>query len=89
MIQFMKPSLFQLCLRVKEGIRDACRGDSGDGVYLANEDNKCFFDIVGVSSAATTFCGTTNSFNIFTKINPYVGWIEKIVWPEFFAKGRQ
>ncbi|KAK9506532.1 hypothetical protein O3M35_008453 [Rhynocoris fuscipes] len=68
-----------VCAGEKEGGKDACSGDSG-GPLLINQANSCLKYQIGITSFGKE-CGLPNSPGVYTKISPFVPWIESIVWP--------
>ncbi|KAI4459970.1 eg:bacr7a4.3 protein-related [Holotrichia oblita] len=71
---------FQVCADGGEVIRDTCQGDSGGPLQLENRDYEFnrFPEIVGITSFGKS-CGKVPG--VYTKVMPYIPWIEKIVWP--------
>lgn len=67
----------QLCAG-KEG-KDTCQGDSGGPLMIYSQNERCMYDIIGVTSFGKV-CGSISP-GIYTKVYAYLSWIEKIVWP--------
>ncbi|XP_034235022.1 transmembrane protease serine 9-like isoform X2 [Thrips palmi] len=65
---------------------DACNGDSGGPLQFPalQGDPACMFRVAGVVSFGPP-CGIGLP-GVYTKVAPYVPWIEKIVWPEARAE---
>lgn len=53
--------------------------DSG-GPIQATIGNQCIFNIIGLTSYGSTYCGAKNSPGIYTRVTSYLGWIEAKVW---------
>lgn len=68
----------QICLGSRETIESTCLGDSG-GPVISDGDYHKMHVIYGVVSFGPP-CGFSNSPGIYTKVYPYVKWIEKMVW---------
>ncbi|XP_055618901.1 uncharacterized protein LOC129763961 [Toxorhynchites rutilus septentrionalis] len=68
----------QMCAGYPAGGRDTCQGDSGGPLQVRNTSDGCQFHIVAVTSFGK-FCGTIVPA-IYTRIAPYLSWIESIVW---------
>ncbi|XP_075989434.1 venom protease-like isoform X8 [Anticarsia gemmatalis] len=58
---------------------DTCAGDSG-GPLQSIEHERCVYTILGVTSYGRE-CGTSGGTGMYTRVRPYVSWIEDIVWP--------
>ena len=78
------PFSLQVCVGFLDGGQDSCIGDSGGGILLNNPNEGCMFDILGVTSFGSKFCGTRNTAGLYTRVYAYLDWIERIVWPEYF-----
>ncbi|GJQ73810.1 CLIPC1 [Trypoxylus dichotomus] len=61
--------------------KDICSGDSGGPLQVYSTDVYCSHYLVGVTSFSLK-CGQPNSPSVYTKVYPYLEWIENIVWPE-------
>lgn len=70
----------QLCYGDKTQSKDTCQGDSGGPIQINSQKMKCMYVIVGVTSFGRA-CGFTGEPGIYTRVAPYVPWIEAIVWP--------
>lgn len=53
--------------------------DSG-GPLQTTIGNQCIFNIIGLTSYGSTFCGGKNAPGIYTRVSSYLDWIEPIVW---------
>lgn len=53
--------------------------DSG-GPLQTTIGNQCVFNIIGLTSYGSTFCGGKNSPGIYTRVSSYIDWIEEKVW---------
>ncbi|XP_055618900.1 serine protease snake-like [Toxorhynchites rutilus septentrionalis] len=71
----------QMCAGYPAGGRDTCQGDSGGPLQVRNTSDGCQFHIVAVTSFGK-FCGTIVPA-IYTRIAPYLSWIESIVWNSY------
>jgi len=67
-----KPGMF--CAGYDEGIRDACRGDSGSGIYLRNDNGTNV--LAGLVSWGDG-CGQPFRYGVYTDINEYAAWIDE------------
>lgn len=70
----------QLCYGDKGVSRNTCYGDSGGPIQIKSADIKCMYMIVGVTSYGKGSCGVVGATGIYTRVAPYVPWIESIVW---------
>ncbi|GJQ73802.1 hypothetical protein Trydic_g18742 [Trypoxylus dichotomus] len=70
----------QLCANGGDIISDTCPGDSGGPLEIRNDQYEfsSFPEIVGITSFGKG-CGL--AAGVYTRVSPYVPWIEKIVWP--------
>ncbi|XP_041979586.1 serine protease Hayan-like [Aricia agestis] len=68
----------QLCAHHPQGRTDTCQGDSGGPLQILSSDN--YYRLVGVTSFGIG-CGTSKP-GVYTKIYPYLDWIEREVWPD-------
>lgn len=69
----------QICAGSWFGSQDSCFGQSGGPLYLEhNEFNKMSF-VVGVASFGKN-CEFKGSPGVYTRVYPYISWIENIVW---------
>lgn len=70
----------QLCAGSRKTIQDTCPGDSGGPIQI---DHPIYYKaamVVGLTSFGKS-CGFKNSPAVYTRIFPYLNWIESIVWP--------
>ncbi|KAH0819321.1 hypothetical protein GEV33_003471 [Tenebrio molitor] len=70
----------QLCAGHPEG-KDTCPGDSGGPLQYKVSADRDYFIVVGITSVGRA-CGLENSVGVYTRVSPYIGWIENIVWPQ-------
>lgn len=56
------------------------QGDSGGPISTYNPNVSCMYVIVGVTSFGKV-CGSEGVPGIYTRVYPYLDWIENIVWP--------
>ncbi|XP_073956770.1 serine protease persephone-like isoform X2 [Choristoneura fumiferana] len=68
----------QLCAGDPDGLQDACQGDSG-GPLQGTTASDGQYRLIGVTSFGRG-CGATVP-GVYTRIAPYLDWIENIVWP--------
>lgn len=61
--------------------RDTCTGDSGGPLFVDHPDYNCLFLVLGVTSYGEGGCANKGLPAFYTRIQVYVKWIEKIVWP--------
>lgn len=73
----------QLCAGWMKGLlrKDACHGDSGGPIQIPKDNNGCIYTIVGVTSLGPRDCGTKDHPSVYTRVYPYLDWIEQNVWP--------
>ncbi|GJQ73806.1 hypothetical protein Trydic_g18746 [Trypoxylus dichotomus] len=71
---------FHICADGGGAGRDTCQGDSGGPLQITNYNYEfnIFPEIIGITSFGKD-CGLVPS--VYTKVLPYVLWIEGIVWP--------
>jgi len=70
----------QMCAGSHTERRDTCQGDSG-GPFQTYHSLQCMYSIDGVTSSGKG-CGRINTPGVYTRVYPYLDWIENIVWPE-------
>ncbi|KRT82329.1 Trypsin, partial [Oryctes borbonicus] len=70
----------QICADGGDVVRDTCPGDSGGPLLMSNSRYRftIFPEIVGVTAFGKD-CGAVAG--VYTRVLPYIPWIEKIVWP--------
>lgn len=71
----------QFCAGSKETIMDTCRGDSGGPIQAKHKDYYRMDIIYGITSFGKA-CGFAGTPAVYTKVFPYISWIEEIVWPK-------
>ncbi|XP_055851506.1 serine protease snake-like [Episyrphus balteatus] len=64
----------QICAGDRDGNKDTCQGDSG-GPLLTKHNGRNF--AIGVTSSGQACSGFPPA--IYTKIQPYLGWIRKVL----------
>ncbi|KAI8124474.1 Serine protease snake [Lucilia cuprina] len=72
----------QMCAGSFTDTRDTCFGDSGGPLFVDHPDYKCLFLVLGVTSFSEAGCGNVGYPAVYTRIQLYMDWIEKIVWKE-------
>lgn len=60
--------------------KDTCPGDSGVPLQTYHKTTYCMYSIVAVTSFGKG-CGEIGSLGVYTRVLPYVEWIESVVWP--------
>ncbi|KDR24454.1 serine protease snake-like [Zootermopsis nevadensis] len=70
-----------MCAGELEGGKDTCQGDSGGPIQITRPNNRCVYNIIGITSFGK-FCAAKNAPGVYTRVSSYVPWIENIVWPE-------
>ncbi|XP_037911577.1 serine protease snake-like isoform X3 [Hermetia illucens] len=74
----------QMCARDRENERDTCQGDSGGPLQLSTDSSWRYKTyLVGITSYGEGCLGP--SPGIYTRVYAYLDWIERIVWPAYFA----
>ncbi|CAH0600824.1 unnamed protein product [Chrysodeixis includens] len=71
----------QMCYGSRKEIRDTCEGDSGGPLQNADYISECVYTILGVTSSGRS-CGFVGNSGVYTRVLPYVPWIESVVWPD-------
>lgn len=69
----------QMCVGSKTDQKDTCPGDSGGPLQIYHKSQYCMFTVLGITSFGM-ICGVKNSPGVYTKVYPYVKWIEDVVW---------
>ncbi|KAL0853140.1 hypothetical protein ABMA27_012903 [Loxostege sticticalis] len=70
----------QICYGHRQIPRDTCRGDSGGPLQVDFRSVECMQKVIGVTSFGKA-CGQTGQPGVYTRVRPYVPWIEGLVWP--------
>lgn len=70
-----------LCAGSRFDNKDTCRGDSGGSIQTFKGDVGCIYTVVGVTSFGPEECGTAGFPGVYTRVYPYLSWIEDNVWP--------
>ncbi|XP_046975659.1 serine protease snake-like isoform X2 [Vanessa cardui] len=65
----------QICYGDRVGGRDSSKGDSGGPAQISHPDVRCMYLVTAIVSH-----GKTGHPGIYTRIAPYLSWIESIVW---------
>ncbi|CAH1398249.1 unnamed protein product [Nezara viridula] len=60
---------------------DTCQGDSGGPLQIYHSELPCMYTQIGIISYGPNCSLRTNLPGVYTKVSPYIGWIEDIVWP--------
>lgn len=61
--------------------QDTCQGDSGGPVQIYHSSIQCMYTVVGITSFGIR-CAETGLPGVYTRVYPYIDWIERIVWPQ-------
>lgn len=69
----------QFCAGSRNSIQDTCPGDSGGPIEIKHQSYYKMSQVVGITSFGKA-CGFKNSPGVYTRIYPYLKWIEQIVW---------
>ncbi|KAL0803173.1 hypothetical protein ABMA28_017383 [Loxostege sticticalis] len=70
----------QICYGHRQIPRDTCTGDSGGPLQVDFGSVECMQKVIGVTSFGKA-CGKTGQPGVYTRVRPYVPWIEAMVWP--------
>lgn len=68
--------------------RDTCQGDSGGPIQIYHSYVQCMYAVVGITSFGIR-CAETGLPGVYTRVYPYIAWIESIVWPQWIATDRR
>lgn len=69
-----------LCAGTETGIRDACNGDSGGPLFIADGDGLLQIGIVSWGDGpldSEIACGHQNAFGVYTRVSRYREWIRE------------
>lgn len=69
----------QMCAGSRNDGQDTCVGDSGGPIEAKHVHLRDMATVYGITSFGRA-CGFQNSPAVYTKVFPYVNWIESIVW---------
>ncbi|KAL9890440.1 kallikrein-8-like [Glossina fuscipes fuscipes] len=69
-----------MCMIPSTGGRGTCNGDGGGPLFLNHPDFPCQFAVVGILSYGQSVCGARDYPSVFTRVKPYIDWIQRIVW---------
>lgn len=72
----------QMCAGSFNDQRDTCMGDSGGPLFVDHPDYKCLHLALGITSFSSGGCGNKGHPAVYTRIQLYLDWIERIVWKE-------
>lgn len=53
----------------------------GSPLQIMHDSERCLYTVVGISQVKPAF-GLLNAPLVFTRIYPYLNWIEQLVWQE-------
>lgn len=70
----------QICAGSRSDEKDTCEGDSGGPLQVYHNSLHCMYTIIGITSFGKG-CGLAGQPAAYTRVHPYVPWIESIVWP--------
>ncbi|XP_046975538.1 serine protease snake-like [Vanessa cardui] len=69
----------QICYGDRVGGRDSSKGDSGGPAQISHPDVRCMYLVTAIVSNGKTL-GVAGHPGIYTRIAPYLSWIESKVW---------
>lgn len=69
----------QMCAGSRDDGQDTCVGDSGGPIEALHINLREMATVYGITSFGRA-CGFQNSPAVYTRVFPYVKWIESIVW---------
>ncbi|CAH1398082.1 unnamed protein product [Nezara viridula] len=61
--------------------RDTCQGDSGGPLQVRHRWLPGMYIQIAITSIGVNCSLNVNLPGVYTKVSPYIGWIEDIVWP--------
>ncbi|KAH8278807.1 hypothetical protein KR018_009847, partial [Drosophila ironensis] len=67
----------QLCVG-SEKARDTCNGDSGGPLLMYHKEYPCMYNVIGITSAGLS-CGTPGIPGVYTRVFPYLSWIQQTI----------
>lgn len=70
----------QMCYGSRNKNGDTCGGDSGGPIQIYHPSLHCMYTIVGITSFGLS-CGSINVPGVYTRVEPYIEWIESVIWP--------
>ncbi|XP_037036575.1 serine protease snake-like [Bradysia coprophila] len=72
----------QFCAGSTTYIHNTCLGDSGGSLQIKHKHHYCTYTIIGITSAGKACANFRDgSISVYTRVYPYLSWIESIVWP--------
>ncbi|XP_050676416.1 venom protease-like [Leptidea sinapis] len=74
-------STTQMCYGDMKSNQDSCEGDSGGPLQVKHAEVHCMYNVIGIISFGK-WCGFTGEPGIYTRVAPYLPWIESTVWPD-------
>ncbi|KAJ0170073.1 hypothetical protein K1T71_014679 [Dendrolimus kikuchii] len=78
-LEYGYDKVIQICYGSRNNVNDTCKGDSG-GPLQRSISLERQYQVVGVTSFGNR-CGIKGGAAIYTRVEPYLQWIENIVWP--------
>lgn len=69
----------QICAGSKDESKDTCQGDSGGPLQVYHPSLHCMYTIIGITSFGIA-CGSIGVPGVYTRVYPYIDWIEGVVW---------
>lgn len=69
----------QICAGSWFGSQDSCFGETGGPLYLQHDELQKMSFVIGVASFGKN-CEYKGSPGVYTRVYPYITWIESIVW---------
>ncbi|KAL9889451.1 phenoloxidase-activating factor 3-like isoform 2-T2 [Glossina fuscipes fuscipes] len=69
-----------MCAIPSAGNISTCAGNGGTPLFVNHPEFPCQFLVVGILSIGRRKCGDKDDPIIYTRIKPYIDWIQRIVW---------
>lgn len=70
----------QICVGSHSERKDTCLASNGGQLQVDHENYQCSYILIGVASYGAQ-CGVVDIPGVYTRIYPYLDWIENVVWP--------
>jgi secreted trypsin-like serine protease len=68
-----------ICAGMATGARDACNGDSGGPLLVADKDGVTQIGVVSWGegpASASAACGHANAYGVYARVSNYLDWIK-------------
>ncbi|CAD7092802.1 unnamed protein product [Hermetia illucens] len=69
----------QMCFGVRTNSKEVCISNAGSLLLIPHKDLHCMQTIIGITSLGL-ICNDVDSPEVYTRVYPYIDWIESIVW---------